>query len=272
MFKSILHPNSLKASDDKAFDHALALAVKFRSDLSIIHVDEDKREEHEWDRFPAVRRRLFQWKLLNEDATQADVEKLLGVGIKKIDAKYDNPVEATLGFLEKESAELVVMSNGGRKGMKQWLSPSVSEPIARKADIPCLFIPEAADGLVMPDSGQFQLKKILIPVTAKPSHWPAIEIVDKLCEALEIDDPEISCLHVGRDYPDLSHRTALKFEIKMAEGEVAGAICEEAKVADLVVMVTEGHTGILDAIMGSTTERVIRNSPCPVLTVPLGSE
>lgn len=268
MFKSILHPNSLRASDDKAFDHALALAVKFRSDLSILHVDEDKKEEHEWDRFPAVRQRLFEWNLLDEDASQADVEKLLGIGIKKIDAKYVNPVAATLGFLEKESAELVVMSNGGRKGMKQWLSPSVSEPIARKANIPCLFIPDAARGLVAPDSGLIQLRKILIPVTAKPSHWPAIEIVGRLCEELEIDDPEISCLHVGKDYPDLSHRSALKFEIKMAEGDVAGAICEEAESVDLVVMVTEGHTGILDAIMGSTTEQVIRQSPCPVLTVP----
>jgi len=59
----------------------------------------------------------------------------------------------------------------------------------------------------------------------------------------------------------------------MAEGDVAEAICKEAESVDLVVMVTEGHTGILDAIMGSTTEQVIRKSPCPVLTVPsMGSE
>jgi len=55
---------------------------------------------------------LIEWNLLDEDATQADVEKLLGVGIKKIDAKYDNPVDATLGFLEKESAELIAMARG----------------------------------------------------------------------------------------------------------------------------------------------------------------
>ncbi len=112
MFKSILHPSSQKASDDNAFDNALAFAVKFRSDLSILHVDEDRKAEHEWNRFPAVRQRLIEWNLLDEDATQADVEKLLGVGIKKIDAKYDNPVDATLGFLEKESAELIAMARG----------------------------------------------------------------------------------------------------------------------------------------------------------------
>ena len=38
--------------------------------------------------------------------------------------------------------------------------------------------------------------------------------------------------------------------------------------ADLIVMATEGHQGFLDAIRGSTTERVLRQAPCPVLAVP----
>jgi nucleotide-binding universal stress UspA family protein len=36
---------------------------------------------------------------------------------------------------------------------------------------------------------------------------------------------------------------------------------------DLIVMGTFGWTGVNRAIMGSTTERVIMNSPCPVLVV-----
>ena len=38
--------------------------------------------------------------------------------------------------------------------------------------------------------------------------------------------------------------------------------------ADLIVMVTAGHEGILDALRGSTTEQVLRHAPCPVLAVP----
>ena len=37
---------------------------------------------------------------------------------------------------------------------------------------------------------------------------------------------------------------------------------------DLIVMPTEGHQGILDMLRGSTTERVLRRAPCPVLAVP----
>jgi universal stress protein A len=44
------------------------------------------------------------------------------------------------------------------------------------------------------------------------------------------------------------------------------AAIEEGKY-DLVVMGTHGRTGISHALIGSVAERVVRHSPCPVLTV-----
>ncbi|MGQ0811193.1 MAG: universal stress protein, partial [Nitrospiraceae bacterium] len=38
--------------------------------------------------------------------------------------------------------------------------------------------------------------------------------------------------------------------------------------ADLIVMTTEGHTGLLDLLRGSTTERVLRGARCPLLAIP----
>jgi nucleotide-binding universal stress UspA family protein len=43
----------------------------------------------------------------------------------------------------------------------------------------------------------------------------------------------------------------------------------EATKADLVLMTTEGHDGFLDALRGSTTERVMRSVSCPMLAVPV---
>lgn len=45
-------------------------------------------------------------------------------------------------------------------------------------------------------------------------------------------------------------------------------ILDSAEEADLIVMATEGEHGIIDAMRGSVTERVVRDAPCPVLAVP----
>ncbi len=40
--------------------------------------------------------------------------------------------------------------------------------------------------------------------------------------------------------------------------------------ADLVVMGTHGRHGLSQLVLGSVAERVVSNSPCPVLTVRTG--
>lgn len=41
---------------------------------------------------------------------------------------------------------------------------------------------------------------------------------------------------------------------------------------DIIVMGTHGRTGLKHFLIGSTAERVVRLSPVPVLTVPLGDD
>ena len=54
------------------------------------------------------------------------------------------------------------------------------------------------------------------------------------------------------------------------EGPVVEHILDsaEANDADLIVMAKRGQRGVLDALRGSTTERVLRGARCPVLVVP----
>jgi nucleotide-binding universal stress UspA family protein len=44
--------------------------------------------------------------------------------------------------------------------------------------------------------------------------------------------------------------------------------CAKELSTDLIVMGTHGHSGFERLMLGSTTERVLRKAPCPVLTVP----
>lgn len=52
-------------------------------------------------------------------------------------------------------------------------------------------------------------------------------------------------------------------------GEPSTAIVDHAKAGafDLIVMSTQGRTGLTHLFLGSVAERVLRTAPCPVLTV-----
>jgi nucleotide-binding universal stress UspA family protein len=42
--------------------------------------------------------------------------------------------------------------------------------------------------------------------------------------------------------------------------------------ADMIVISTHGYTGLKHTIMGSTSERVVRHAPCPVLVLRAEAE
>ncbi len=55
----------------------------------------------------------------------------------------------------------------------------------------------------------------------------------------------------------------------VAHGRASSTIIEYSQRVhiDLIVIATHGRTGLEHLIFGSTAERVVRESPCPVLTV-----
>ena len=59
-------------------------------------------------------------------------------------------------------------------------------------------------------------------------------------------------------------------EIVVERGDAASEILRQAieRKADLIVMGTHGRTGLRHVLLGSVTEKIIRNASCPVLVVP----
>jgi nucleotide-binding universal stress UspA family protein len=58
-------------------------------------------------------------------------------------------------------------------------------------------------------------------------------------------------------------------ETRVVTGSPVRSIIEQTATGhfDLIVMGTHGRTGLSHAVMGSVAERVVRQAPCPVLTV-----
>src|SRR3954454_421314 len=62
--------------------------------------------------------------------------------------------------------------------------------------------------------------------------------------------------------------------IYIDNGDTVSGILEQATrdASDLIVMGTHGRSGVARAVLGSVTERVVRQAPIPVLTIPPSAE
>lgn len=62
----------------------------------------------------------------------------------------------------------------------------------------------------------------------------------------------------------------LSVEVAVRDGEPGPAIVEEAREwgADLIVVGSRGHTGLVRLIAGSVSRHVVDHAPCPVEVVP----
>lgn len=69
-------------------------------------------------------------------------------------------------------------------------------------------------------------------------------------------------------YPDLNE---VKYNTKLLKGTPFVEIINEAKEfnADMIVIGTHGRSGLEHVLFGSTAEKVVRKSPCPVFSVRL---
>lgn len=91
---------------------------------------------------------------------------------------------------------------------------------------------------------------------AAPNAWAA------MAEALEAENKE-DARHLQEQLQNVEH------EVVVGEGntwEVISKLIKEKQI-DLVVVGTRGRTGIGKALLGSVAEQILRQAPCPVLTV-----
>jgi len=267
----VFHPTDFSHGSALAFAHALRIALTSESGLTLFHVDRDGEDAH-WSDFPAVRSTLERWGLLPHGSGRDAVARL-GIDVEKVRAPGGDPVRAILDYLKQDPAELVVLASHGREGLERLRSPSVAEPVARGTRAATLFLPHGARGFVAPEDGRVTLQRILVPVDDSPRPQAAAAAACQVRSTLGAS-PEITFLHVGSpsEAPQIEVPPALRERVahRTVDGPVVEAIVEQARdlPADLIVMTTRGHDGFLDALRGSTTERVLRHAGCALLAIP----
>lgn len=267
----IFHPSDFSEASEIAFAHALKIALVTRAMFDMLHVA--ARSDADWKDFPGVRSTLERWRLIPEGSDKGAVQAL-GIEVTKVIAKRSTPVKACLEYLNRHPVDLIVLAVHQYDGRMRWLDKRVGEPIARGAGEMTLFIPEGVQGFVSWDDGSISLRSVLIPIAAKPRAQPAADALARMIRNVELPSGTVTLLHVGKaaDAPYVSVPDDLGWvwNRQVQEGEPVETILQTAAgtKADLIVMTTQGPQGFLDALRGSTTQRVLQECRCPLLSLP----
>jgi nucleotide-binding universal stress UspA family protein len=118
------------------------------------------------------------------------------------------------------------------------------------------------------DSRITALHVIHVPLVPEPP--PSILVAGHAGATAVVTSTYQVCEEDVRAWVKPAQRAGIKTDTSVDEGNAARRILEHARSArtDLIVMGTHGLSGADRAMLGSVTEKVLRQARCPVLTVP----
>jgi nucleotide-binding universal stress UspA family protein len=294
-FKNILCATDFSDFSNHTVSYGVALAKEFEAKLFICHVI-DLSSVAIYGEFQLDP--VGQQNRIMEDAN-AQLEDLTGnqpVAWEPL-ITVGKPADEIARAVEEKEIDLVITATRGRSGLKRIILGSVTERLMRTLACPLLVMSSPEHEPVGTADREFKLKKILVGCDFSPDSGQAFNHGLSLAQEFQ---SELHLAHVIEPpaQPDLlKGETSLTFEIredyrdlltnklKDMVPEEAGNWCTpqtsllegqpyeelvnyaESNDIDMIVLGVRGHGLVKTLFLGSTTDRVVRRSPCPVLSV-----
>ena len=262
---SVILPIHESTNSIVPFVHALKLAYASKGELEIV----DVRSEEEAIEHIGVREILEKWGVLPLSSSRSDVAKT-GLRIKKI-VKEGNKRGEIVKRLKRHAHDLLVIGTVNQSAIGTLFGRNLAEYLADYFRHTTLFLPSGARSFIDENTGNTTLQTILIPVENTAYLVHAFEVLKRILSLFPGVEPSIIGIHVGSRFPDIPADCTTSFEWKTelySQGVVSSVLKAAQKYgADLIVMATNGRDSFSQKLVGSNTEKVLRSSPCPVLSV-----
>lgn len=183
----------------------------------------------------------------------------------------DLPVAAIVDWANRNEVDLVVMGTHGRSGINRIMLGSVSERVLREGSVPLL--------LVRPHQSA-EIRTIVCPVNLSPIARRTLEYAVGFATAA---GAELALWHV----PETSERgesieqwiaPEWRDKVTMHRLEQSGDPAEHLihaardEGADLIIIGSQHRRFVDTTVIGSTTVKMTRHAPCPVLVVTARDE
>lgn len=286
MFDDILVPTDGSDCAYTAVGYAGELAKRYDSTVHVLSVVDSRHLENgpQYEQVKADRRAIV------EDCANELTER--GITTRST-VETGIPYEKVLESVSEYDVDLVVMGTHGRTGVERYLLGSVTEKVVRRSDAPVLTIPGTGSGAVTPSYAD-----VLVPTDGSTgaafAARTAVDVArtsDATLHALSVvDTTSVGVdVRVGDILDSLEAAAWSAVEAVERQANEAGVSSVETAVergtpyrtilsyvddhdVDLIVMGTHGRSGVERYLLGSVTEKIVRTSPVPVLTLRRGPE
>jgi nucleotide-binding universal stress UspA family protein len=294
LIKRILCATDFSDFSNHAIPYGIALAREFKAKLYVSHVIDLSSAaiygeavfalEEQQSRMTSYAHKEMT-RLMGQESL--DWEPLITVG---------NPANEIARLAADKQVDLAIAASHGRSGLKRLILGSVTERLMRTLPCPLWVVRSPERGFVEPANQAIQLKKILVGCDFSPDSSLASEYGLSLAQEFQAD---LHLAHVVEPplYDDLikpsEPREPFKQRLrKTVQEKLSAMVPEEAHTwcnpvtallagqpheelikyavvndIDLIVLGVRGHSLVETLFVGSTTDRVLRRAPCPVLSV-----
>jgi nucleotide-binding universal stress UspA family protein len=295
VIRRILCPIDFSEFSDRALGYAVALARAGEAEITALHVFAwmaPSEDLPDYVQVPVLRPEGRQH-LLEDLIRFTDRVNVAGVSVNAV-LREGRPVTEILQKAKGWPADLIVMGTHGRSGYERMILGSLTEKVLRKSPCPVLTVTRSANA---PRGDAAPFARILCPIDFSQPSLRALE------QAFSFVDQPVSSLvvlHVLDALPDEGIPQNVHFSVpeyrrylrRDAEQRLRAAVPDEVRKrcvveevvalgaahraivriaqereVDLIAMGIHGRGAVDLALFGSTTNHVVREAHCPVLTL-----
>jgi nucleotide-binding universal stress UspA family protein len=294
-FKRIVCATDFSDFSNRTVNYGIKLAKEFGSKIYVCHVI-DLSSVAIYGEFQldpvGLQNRVMK------DASE-QLEELIGKQHKEWEPliTVGHAADEISRIVEEKDIDLVVAATRGRSGLKRLILGSVTERLMRTLTCPLLVVHSPGKEFISPDDQELKIENILVGCDFSPDAGLAFEYGLSLAQEFQ---SELHLAHVieASIYQEL-HKTETPIEEELQQEihnrllqKLQDMVPEEArnwctpqtslldghpyeelvKYAEqhnigIIVLGTRGHGLVKSLFVGSTTDRVVRRAPCPVLSV-----
>jgi nucleotide-binding universal stress UspA family protein len=298
-WRRILCPTDYSAPSAGALRLAGALASEFRSLLYVAHVLDQPTPTNMMELSPGPVHDIEKREIAVAEYTREHVHRVLG----ETELTWE-PLTATgqvtdeLGrMIHEHEVDLTVIATHGRSGLRRLLLGSVTSRLIQQLSCPMLVVRSTAQDVA--DAHGMRLRRILVGCDFSVDSLLALQYGLSLAQEFEaqlelahviepaaydgliygrgVDTPGFTPVETDRlkqrlheQVPDEA-RSWCTVRAHLLAGLAHDELAKHAAMhdADLIVVGARGRGRMESFLVGSTTIRLIRTTPCPVLAVRL---